>query len=499
MTDDIKFLVYKPSSEKTNSEVKKEIEKEKSELASGSASETKNISSSIHCASPKKKNDTKKQKDDDKCKINSLTVKSGKISKTYTIDDENEDPLEIIGGFENEIKTLEFTLDLIGPCSKHNNKTFPRKFKQESNQKLFVKAESHPFYKILDRGTIFPDEKSLMEYDVKASTCSGIISKKIYVYPDVDISIDIPVEWESKKEITNDGLTNTEKHVHESSKKTDNLSIKAIYKEDGKTFEISPKIENAFKKVKNFKKVTDSIVTKLQEMFGKEIKFEILYPVGKIHWDFKYKEKKEPFSVGSEWHLQFNIDPFIGASVTVQVDEALVKLIAAASSSVSAGSGLLLVPLYQKMKSALPDNIEFKIEIILTGTVKVDGGLSKEIDSKTYDGTKGGAGVTGKIELDLKASGKLKILFIISVEGEAGIKSGFEGGGGVYQNSKNLGLDYSLKFLGIKTYWKYSVSGAFQTENKHSTTEKGLGLSESNENTWEEFPEAEFKDRFEFN
>jgi hypothetical protein len=144
--------------------------------------------------------------------------------------------------------------------------------------------------------------------------------------------------------------------------------------------------------------------------------------------------------------------------------------------------------LYAKIKKMLGSlNIEIKLELIVSGKIKVDSGISKELVKEIERGVKGGAGISGKIEADLKASGELKIqVIVISVEvsAEAGAKTGIEASGGLYQTSDNLGLDLNFKFLGVKLYAKIKYSSGPERKKKKIESKNKIAADDENQITY---------------
>jgi hypothetical protein len=478
MDETIKLLIYAPDPLKSYSTMMDGLGALKNSLSSGNVSTISPPTAVQACVwDTAASNPTNAKKEDEtKCSLTSLTISSGKKSTSLS-PGKSYPALEIVGGYKKNKKTVSCSLALAGPCANHNNKTFDvLNNKQKSNTDLSIITESTPFYKIFDTGIIFPWNAIKTQYTINANTCGNSISGTLLVYPDIDISIDIPVSFSDSEQITQK-ITNSEKNAHVYTQETSALKLKAKYKEDGAEWKISPSIEEKFKKVKDLKKIADNAFGTLQKAFDETIKIKFEYPKGSIHFDYKYKEKESPFKVGSEWHAQFNIDPLIGATVTIQLDELLLNPLSPVGK------------LYIKIKDALKHlHIGVKLEFIVSGKLAIDSGLSKEIGSDTEDGIKGGAGITGKIEADLKASGELKVqILIVAIEAsaEAGAKTGIEASGGIYQNSDNLGLDLKFKFLGVTFYYEYKVSGSYQRNpgKNVDTTKANLEGSEGDKIT----------------
>ena len=473
MENQIKLLEYLPESNKINKQ--ELIEQQKTSLASGIHDEKKIIKIEQSCeVTHENQLVNKKNTNDKKCDIISLNLT---VDKDIIIIDNNgsSEVLEVLGGFDRSKKIINSRLSLIGPCIKHNKKTFDVKnYKQTNDTELNFEIPSIPFYKNFDKGELFPSNIKKAEYIINTNSCGVKISRNIIVYPDIEITIDVPVSFSESKEITQK-ITNSKKNAHIYNDKTSELKLEAKYKEDGHEWTISPSIQDKFKNIKDFKKIADNAFGALQLAFDKTIEIKFEYPRGLIHFDYKYKNKASPFKVGYEWHAQFNLDPLIGASANIQLDELFLKT---CTGPIGA--------LYAKIKQALSHlNIEVKLELIVTGILKIDSGLKKEISNDTEKGIQGGAGITGKIEADLKASGELKIqLIIIAIEvsAEAGAKTGIEASGGIYQNSKNLGLDLTLKFLGVTFYFEFKGSGGIQSRPKNTKDIKDKPLDVSKEN-----------------
>lgn len=455
---------------------KDELESQRSQLSSGNTRQLALPTSVQVCNFEKndpQKSDTNTQTKPN-CKLNSLSLKCGEDVINLTTDSKGNKPLEIISGFNSNKKTIECTLNLVGPCSNHNNKTFDvLSVKQSSNSKLDLPISSVPFYKIFDNGVIFPWEAKTNTYKISAGTCEGNISREVIVYPDIELALDFPIEFETSKEITQ-RMTNSGKNVHQYEQTSKKAEVKASYKEDGTVWRISSSINQNLDKIKNFKKTTDDVLTTLQKAFDETIKFNFPNPSGQVHFDFKYAKKNEPFQVDSEWSAQIEVKNLFAANATVQLDELLL-----------AGYTGTLSKIYTKIKKALPKNnaltIETKFELIVLGAINLFAGINKKIGKNTTE--KNGGGITGKVEADLKASGQLKIVVIISVTGEAGAKTGVTASGALNHNQSDIGVDLELNFLGITFYYQLYVGGAIKAKpNKNietaATPEKSITSDE---------------------
>ncbi len=472
------ILVYSPdeNNRKTPVDKKKELAGKQKTLSSGKPNDMNVCNTSVGCVvtHPKTTKPKSNKQNKTKCDFTNVKIVKGGISKVIT---ENGPTLKVVSGYNKNVKKIQCSIvGIQGPCPDHNNKTFDSlDGKQSSNTSLDFDIHSVPFYKIFDNEVVFPWNAKTSSYNVSVNCCDKKIQQKLEVYPDVKIELDIPLEFAASKE-TEKETTRSGKNMHVYTTPKEEYTIEAKYSEDGHEWKISPSVKEKFKKLKELRDITERSLKALRDALDESIKFEVLYPAGKIHLDFEWKEKKTPFEVGSEWHAQCSLDPLIGATLTLELDELALKLYSGPIGNV-----------YSKIKAFLANRkIEIKFELVIKGTIKIDAGLKKEIDQG--DGVKSGAGITGKIEADLKASAELKTQIIISIDAtaQAGIKTGIEASGGLYSESEALDLELNFKFLGIKYYWSYQVSGGIKRKSKKTESEIPAEFKNNNETVWVE-------------
>jgi hypothetical protein len=297
MDNELSFFEYYP--EETSKVSRPDyLFQEMTTMASGSCGEEHITNVYQKCVIPHEEKPKKTIDDKGKnCNINSITFTVDKI-KLDCLPSDKSDVLEIVGGYDKNVKELKSKLNLVGPCFRHTKKTFDtRESKQTNNTDLNFNIPSTPYYKIFDNGIFFPWNAKTKEYIINANTCGVNISKTIVVYPDIEILIDIPISFSDSNKETQK-LTKNKKNAQLFSEKTSESNITAKYKEDGVEFAISSSIQKKFKKIKDYQKIAENVFGTLQKAFDESIKIKFDYPVGKIHFDYKYKNRNQPFKVG---------------------------------------------------------------------------------------------------------------------------------------------------------------------------------------------------------
>ncbi|HMT28075.1 MAG TPA: hypothetical protein PKD91_02225, partial [Bacteroidia bacterium] len=372
------------------------------------------------------------------CKLKSLKLVVAGKSYPEITPDSKKVVLEVISGYKSTLKNVDANnIFEAGPCSNHENKVFDVRFKGKkgapTSTNLNFDLVSIPFYKIFDNGVLFPWNAKTNIFTIKCGTCGASLAQEIKVYPDVAIAIDVPLEF-SKSEAETRKLSNSGQSQWQISQKSQEFNIQASYKEDGTLITVSKNIAEKFKQFKELVKVTDLVFQKVQEAFDKTIEVKIIYPSGKLHADFSFKEYGNGFQVAPNWSFTVGLNPLIGGQGTLNLDEAILKLCTGPIGQ-----------FYTKIKSAIQKS-------------GADVGLKQEAGR---DYVKSGTGITGKVEIDLKSSASFKVKIIISVgaSGQAGVKTGFTGEATLFSAHSSLNLELAVKFLGVKYYYEVKEVG----------------------------------------
>jgi hypothetical protein len=477
MTENQCLLTYSPAETDcvTLSDQKQSIEEQKEYMSSGTQPQTMASMPAQSCVVTHDEKPPAPPKDPkaDVCKFSQLSITAEKTTKVISVQ-EVLPPLQVVSGYKNETKEIHCKIvDLVGPCPKHTKKTFDLAgFKQKSNNELVFKTASIPFYKIFSNGVLFPWNARTSEYTINANTCGGSISQKLVVYPDVKMSIDIPVSFAKKKigkkkdiEGVNSETSQQTNFQLKTKSNEGEIKVNAKYEEDGNPFEISPSINRSFDKILTLVELGDKAFSTLQKALDETIEIEFQRPAGSIHLDFEWKELEGQFVVDSSWTVTINLNPLFGVKVTINLDEAILLLCTGPIGK-----------FYAEIKRLL-EKVNVKIELVLeiTGTIGIEVGLKKEVLKKAEEKT--GGGVTGKIEVDLRASASFEVHVIITLKGsaEAGIKTGLEGNAGFYKSGENLQMDFALIFPGVMFYCNIKFSGGPQKKKKTEPGGEGKG------------------------
>jgi len=396
-------------------------------------------------------------------------------NKTYSLPDYKTNQLKIVGGYQKTAVDIKCNaVGVVGPCKSHQLKVFDcSAFKDDllsspTNSLLSFKAKSVPFYKIFDNGTLFPWDAKKSVYKVAANTCGQKASKEIVVYPDVEIEIDIPFEMSEEVE-EKKNYSQTGQSAWKNSEEKEELKLSASYKEDGSELKVSADIQRKFKEVKELIKLGKRITSTVQKAFDESIKVETKLPSGKIHLDFAWKEFGN-FDVDSQWSAIVQLTPLCGVSYTVELDEIVLK-------AMSGPVGIL----YTKVKKALEKyKTTVCFQFIASGEINLDMGLKKDVGKEAV---KSGAGLSGKIELQLKGAGSFKIQKIIYAEAaaEGGAKSSIKGQSFIYAGNSCINMDLKVEFTGVKFYFEVKITGASERKSKNKKQEDTV--SQKNEYT----------------
>jgi hypothetical protein len=481
-----KLLIFSPADEPKSSIANKddELSSEKNELSSGLYDATSGGAEPAQSCvvthedlaiaeSPKKKK--KKQDKEEPCEHQQIKITSGKETRTVAFKGTSADALQLVSGYDQgkQNVTVEL-LGLAGPCGAHKNKTIDVKFfKQSSSAKLDFDAESVPFYRIFDNGTLFPWKARKAYYNINTHTCDNGIGIGLYTFPDISMSLDIPLSFGQVKGYHDAGDKKNDYQSIEERTKDKDLSIKASYTEDGHKWEVSTNIQKKFNKVTNIATVGENALKKLRDAFGGAIDVDFIFPKGDIHLDFSYKQfETADFRADYEYHVNVSLNPLVGAKATFHIDELALHAMTGPGGT-----------FYSKLKRQLEDHgIKFGLDLIITGQLIVEISLKKEIAQEQEKSF--GAGLTGKIEADLKAHASVEVGFIITIaaSAEAGVKSGIQGTVELYRSS-DVYLVLTPKFLGIIFYYQVSVEAGTK-EQPHPNLLNNVSTKKNLKGSW---------------
>lgn len=455
---ELKLLEYKPFSfSESFAEKQMKINDEKKKVVSN----IDQILSPVQmCSMPHidSQKDSPKNKKNEPCNFSSGMIDI-KTYSPYNLPNDAPDVLKIISGFNENATEVKCSISgLNSPCEQHKTKVFDIAFKQDliagaADNQIKFKARSIPFYKIFENGILFPWDAKTAQYKIVANTCGQKAIKEIIVYPDVKIELEVPFEFSKIKEKSKK-YSQTGKSVWNKEQSSKELKITASYKEDGHEWKVSADINRKFEELKALIRLGEQVRSVIQKAFDESIKIETILPSGKLHLDFCFA-KVESYNVDSEWNALIQLSPLIGGNLTIALDEIALKAMTGPVGAV-----------YSNIKKYLENhNVEIKFEFCATGEIGLDCGLKKKAGSKPIQS---GAGLTGKIEFQLRGAGNYQFQKIIRAEGaaEAGVKCDIKGSSFLYSANNKLNLETKVEFSGVVFYCELRITGEITRKGK---------------------------------